>query len=214
MTLFFPGPRGRVEGRLWSPKGAPRATCAFCHPHPLRGGTMHNTVVFRAARALQEAGACVLRFNFRGVGLSAGEHDGKGGEEEDLAAALAWLAERYPGLPRWAGGFSFGARTAAAFAARDTSLDRLALVALPVAVFDCSAIRAVRTPGIVVQGGADDFGTLADLHRLHPGLYEGLELVEIAGAGHFFEGQADRLQQLLASAARRWIDEPTPRSTP
>jgi alpha/beta superfamily hydrolase len=214
MSSFLPGPRGRLEARLWEPEGLPRATCVFCHPHPLRGGTMQTTVVFRAARALQEAGACVLRFNFRGVGLSEGEHDGQGGEEDDLAAALDWLEGRYPGLPRWAGGFSFGARTAAGLAARVQRLDRLVLVALPVAAFDCGVIRDVRTPGLVVQGGADDFGTLADLRRLHPELYPGLELGEVPGAGHFFQGQIEALQERLRSAAERWLSPSPDRSRP
>jgi alpha/beta superfamily hydrolase len=81
------------------------------------------------------------------------------------------------------------------------------LVALPVAVFDCDAIRAVHTPGIVVQGAADDFGNLADLRRLHPELDAGLELAEIPGAGHFFEGHVDALQDLLTTTARRWLRE-------
>src|SRR3984893_17411032 len=90
--------------------GAPREACVVCHPHPLFGGTMHNKVVYRIARGLRRAGIVVLRFNFRGVGASEGEHANLTGEIEDARAALAWLRERYPGLPYALAGFSFGAR--------------------------------------------------------------------------------------------------------
>ena len=81
-----------------------------CHPHPLYGGTMHNKVVYRMARGLRRAGVVVLRFNFRGVGRSEGEHAHLEGEIEDARAALAWLRERYPDLPYALAGFSFGSR--------------------------------------------------------------------------------------------------------
>ena len=160
------GPVGALEAELWMPAddAPPRALAVMCHPHPLHGGTMDNTVVFRAARGMQRAGAAVLRFNFRGVGASAGEHDGQGGEEEDARAAIDWLVERSGGeLPLWAGGFSFGSRTVARLAPGEPRIDRLLLVAFPCAAFDCSFVEAVRTPGYVIQAGEDDFGNLAAL---------------------------------------------------
>jgi alpha/beta superfamily hydrolase len=207
MQLFIPGPAGRLEARLWEPAAGEtaRAACVFCHPHPLHGGTMHSTVCFRVARALQEAGLAVLRFNFRGAGRSAGEHDGEGGEERDLEAALDWMAERYPDLALWAGGTSFGARCAASFAAHTPRVARIVLVALPVSAFDCSAIDRVRTPGLVCQGSLDEFGNLAELEARHPDLYSGLELAEVEGAGHFFEGRIEALQDLVRETARRWL---------
>ena len=91
------GPVGGLEAELWLPHdgAAPRALAIMCHPHPLHGGTMQNTVVFRAARGMQNAGAAVLRFNFRGVGASEGVHDGEGGEEDDARAAIDWMVERF-----------------------------------------------------------------------------------------------------------------------
>jgi uncharacterized protein len=213
MHLFVDGPAGRLEGRLWMPEGEPRAACALAHPHPLRGGSLHNTVVFRVARGLQAAGAAVLRFNFRGVGLSAGTHHGGGGEEEDLRAVLDELQRRFPALDLWAAGFSFGARTAAALEPTEPRLKRLLLVAMPVTAFDCSPIDALRTPGVVLQAGSDEFGDLADLERLHPDLYPGLEREEIPGASHFFKGLEDQLQERVRAAALRWIT-PTPQGQP
>ncbi|MDP6538949.1 MAG: alpha/beta hydrolase [Planctomycetota bacterium] len=209
MQLFLSGRAGRLEARLWESRdgGEARAAAVFCHPHPLFGGTMHSTVCFRAARALQEAGLAVLRFNFRGAGLSEGEHDGAGGEEDDLEVALDWMAERYPGLALWAGGTSFGARCAAAYTARTRRPERIVLVALPVTAFDCSAVEELRTAGLVCQGEADEFGNLAELEAHHPNLYGGLELAEVEGADHFFEGRIEELTALVRGTARRWLTE-------
>ena len=110
-SLFIHGPAGRIEAIIEEPAGAaPSGAALVCHPHPLGGGTMHNKVVYRMARALRSRGAVVLRFNFRGVHLSQGVHDGGRGETEDARAALTFLAARYPGLPFTLAGFSFGSR--------------------------------------------------------------------------------------------------------
>src|SRR5437588_1356634 len=104
------GPAGNLEALLEEPEDAPKVAALVCHPHPLFGGTMHNKVVYRIARALRRAGAVVLRFNFRGVGMSEGAHDQGVGEMEDARAALAILRDRYPELPYSMAGFSFGSR--------------------------------------------------------------------------------------------------------
>lgn len=210
MKVSIPGPCGELEGVLWLPEGvdAPRHVAVVCHPHPLRGGTMASTPVFRLARGLQEGGVAALRFHFRGVGASAGEHDGAGGEEDDALAALDWLLERYPGAEAWAAGFSFGARTVAACAPRDERIRRVLLVALPVDVFDCDAVDRVRTPGLVIQAARDEFGNLASLRARHPDLYPGLELAEIPAADHFFKRRSHELQALVAATARRWRELP------
>jgi uncharacterized protein len=204
MDFFVTGPEGKLEATLWMPReGPPRAACAFCHPHPLGGGTMANSVVFRAARGLQLAGLAVLRFNFRGVGKSEGVHDGNGGEEGDLRAAIDHLEKELPGVELWAGGFSFGARTAASYARTDERIVRLVLVALPVGAYDVSFLREVKKPGYVLMAGKDEFGTLETLQMRFPDLYSGLETDEIPDVDHFFQGQTTEVQERVRRYAAR-----------
>lgn len=190
------GPVGRLEGELWLPEGGatPVAAAVVCHPHPLHGGTMKNNVVHRTARGLNDAGLAVLRFNFRGVGASEGVHDGHGAEEEDLAAALTYLAEAVPGVPLWAGGFSFGSRTLVGLAPRDARIQRVLLVALPVIAYDCQAALEVTQPGAIIMAGDDTFGTLAVLSRQLPELVRRFHVEEIPGVDHFFTGKLDELR--------------------
>ena len=199
------GPEGTLEATLWLPKdgAAPRAACAFCHPHPLFGGTKDNSVVFRAARGLQQAGLAVLRFNFRGVGRSEGVHDGKGGEEGDLRAAVDHLAERFPGVELWAGGFSFGSRTASSYARTDPRIARLVLVALPVGAFDVSFLKEVQKPALILMAGKDEFGTLDALKLRFPDLYPGIETDEVPDVNHYFQGATGEVQSRVRAYAER-----------
>ena len=104
----IPGPVGPLEA-LWNiPAGPPRAAVVLAHPLPTAGGTMHTRVVFQAAKALARIGCMVLRFNFRGVGRSAGAWDSGRGELDDYRAAVAFTASQYPAVEIWAAGFSFG----------------------------------------------------------------------------------------------------------
>ncbi len=231
MTFHLPGPVGRLEAELWLPGAVrpvgseadvygahsdeppPRAAAVMCHPNPAAGGTMRTTALFRAARGLQAAGLAVLRFNFRGVEGSDGEIEAGPREVDDVAAALDWLEQRFPGTPLWAGGFSFGARTSAAHAVRDPRVERIALIALPVTAFPCDVIREVRTPGLVLQAGEDQFGNLADLRRMYPDLDPSLELDEIEGCGHFFEGRTRELQERVTAWATRHLPPAVPAAT-
>lgn len=216
MGLFIPGPVGRLEALAWPAKGpdgaevAPRAAAVVCHPHPLGGGTMHNNVVFRIARGLQHAGLATLRINFRGVERSEGTHDGAGGEEEDARAALDWLQREHPGLPLWLAGFSFGGRTVAALATREPRAERLACVALPCKVLDCSRLRQVRVPTLVLMAGRDEYGNLADLRASAGPLPERVELDEIPGVDHFFRGATPRVEARIRAWALRQMEDPRP----
>jgi alpha/beta superfamily hydrolase len=135
--FVIPVAHGQLEAILKEPP-APVAVAVICHPHPLGGGTMNNNVVYRAAKALGEAGVAVLRFNFRGVGASTGRHDQGVGEEDDAQAALDVLAARHPALPLWMAGFSFGARVGLTVGGRDPRVSKLLGIGLALKMFDYS----------------------------------------------------------------------------
>jgi uncharacterized protein len=180
---------------------------------------MDNNVVFRIARGLQSAGLAVLRFNFRGVGQSEGVHDGQGLEEEDARAALDHLARELPGLPLWAGGFSFGARTVGSLARREPRIERVVLVSLPTRAYDCSFVREIRQPAFVLLAGNDEYGTPADFRASVGELGANFEVDEIADVDHFFRGRTPEVEQRVRAWAERQLlpTDPRgrhPRSTP
>jgi len=211
MVEFIPGPSGTLEARLWLPSEVggvetPLAACVVCHPHPSHGGTMNNSVVFRTARGLQAAGVATLRFNFRGVGRSAGVHDGAGAEEEDLRAALDFMQERYPGLPLWAAGFSFGSRQVVGLLPREPRIERIVLVALPVLAYPCEVAAQVDRPGLLVMAELDTFGTLSSALERFPNLGQ-LETKEVSGADHFFVGKLEELQEHVRAYAAQALGQ-------
>jgi alpha/beta superfamily hydrolase len=208
MRLFFPGPAGALEGELWEPdQASPRAAVAFCHPHPSYGGTMQNTVVYRCAKALQSAGLAVLRFNFRGVERSEGRSEASEAEEGDLAAALDHLARELPEARLWAGGFSFGARVAAAVLARDTRLDCFVLVSPPCRIYDCSAIAHLRPRGLIATAENDEFGNQSDLLARFPNVQRVATLREVPATDHFYGEKTDELGAIVLDFARTVLNE-------
>ncbi|HKF43010.1 MAG TPA: alpha/beta fold hydrolase [Thermoanaerobaculia bacterium] len=193
--MTFPGPAGRLEG-LWKSASRPGAGSAvFAHPHPLFGGTLHNKVVFRAARALSEAGYGALRFNFRGVGQSDGAHDSGAGEVEDFRAALD-EAERRGGLPIVAGGFSFGSAAALRAIPGDPRVAAGIFVGVPLASESGAAVPAPSVPSLFVTGEKDTYGPPALVTEFVGN--SGMLVVEIVpGADHFFDGKLDELEAIL-----------------
>lgn len=207
MRIAWEGSAGRLEGELWMPKGdAPRALCVVAHPHPLHGGNMHSSVVYRIARGMQLAGLAVLRFNFRGVGTSAGAHDDGLGEIEDLRSACDRLCMDHPELPLWVAGFSFGARTALLALRDDDRIERALLVALPVRVYECPGLDELTVPTLVLQAENDDFGNHASVRERYPDLPSGVRMACVRGTGHFFVGRLDALEQLVEETAQSWME--------
>lgn len=210
-NLHIPAPHGRLEAILKEPRGGgARAAALVLHPHPLHGGTMHNKVVFRTARGLEDAGAVTLRVNFRGVGHSTGEHTGaRGGEQEDARVALDYLKEKYPSLPVFLAGFSFGARVGLEVGTRDERVNYLVGVGTPVGIpereYDFSFIEDCRKPLLLVHGERDEFGSVPDLRALAARLpAEAQVRVQIIpNAGHFFDEQLEELRRAVAD----WADE-------
>ena len=213
-SLFLEGPAGRLEALLNA--GAENATHAavVCHPHPLFGGTLHNKVVFHTMKALNSFGFPVLRFNFRGAGLSHGEHDHGDGEVEDVHTALDWLDAEFH-LPLLFAGFSFGAAVglrAACPDARVKALIGVGVPAIPVAadaeaprVYAFDFLRDCGKPKLFVSGARDQFGPRAKLEALVASVPEPKKLVLIEGGDHFFEGRLRELRETIEGWVRQEI---------
>jgi uncharacterized protein len=203
-SLFLAGPAGRLEALLWtSSSAAPPFVAVVCHPHPLYGGTMHNKVVFQAAKALHSRGASVLRFNFRGVQRSEGAYDNGHGEQQDVRAAIDYLAGEFPARPVLLAGFSFGSSVGLRVGCADERVERLIGLGLPVDNVDMSFLQGCAKPKLIVQGGNDPFGSRATLEALFAKLPEPKQLAFVEGADHFFTGQLDK----VAGAIDRWLDQ-------
>jgi alpha/beta superfamily hydrolase len=196
-NTFFEGPAGQIEAILKEPDRGVTRAAIVCHPHPLFGGTMHNKVVFRIARAFQDAGFAVLRFNFRGAGQSQGEHDQGRGEQDDLRAAMSFVEEKYPEAELWVAGFSFGSAVLLRSAACDDRVRAIVAAGVPVSRYDFSDIARCNKPKLFVQGSLDEFGSAADLEKLFAALDEPKQLRLIEGADHFFEGHLIELSQVI-----------------
>src|SRR6478752_4547962 len=133
-NFFLQGPAGKLEAVLWTPHDdeAPRNAAVVCHPHPLFGGTLHNKVVYQAAKALDSRGGAVLRFNFRGTGLSEGQHDRGQGERGDVRTALDFLSGNFSQTPLVVAGFSFGSWVGLRVGCEDARVKRLIGIGAPV----------------------------------------------------------------------------------
>ena len=199
-NLFIPATHGRLEA-IYRPKSnqAERAALVL-HPHPLHGGTMHNKVVFRAAKALNECGFETLRFNFRGVGLSTGEFDEGRGECADAQVALDYLLDSQPNAREViVAGFSFGSIVGLRVGCSDERVDRLIAIGTPARMSNLDFIANCAKPILFIHGTEDDVAPLAPLEEFLSTLPAGsdFELVRIAGAGHFFDNHAVELMRAV-----------------
>jgi uncharacterized protein len=198
-NTFFEGPAGSIEAILKEPDGPVTRAAIVCHPHPLFGGTMHNKVVFRIARAFQDSEFAVLRFNFRGTGRSEGTHDEGVGEEDDLRAAIQFIEEKYPDAEIWLAGFSFGSMVMLHSAACDDRVRAFVAVGVPASKYDFTEIPRCGKPKLFVQGALDQFGSPDDLKTLFDALDEPKQLKIVEGADHFFEGHLTELVDAVSS---------------
>ena len=189
------GPAGPLEARVDdpSPGVTPSVVGVVCHPHPLYGGTLHNKVVHTLAQALQERGAPTLRFNFRGVGQSAGRYDGGPGELDDAMAACRWAQRHWGCETLWLAGFSFG--SAVCLEAADAVHPRaLVTVAPPVGRIIVTPVRRPACPWLVVHGGHDELVDVAAVRDGVDGFDEPPTLKVLPSAEHFFHGQLRELR--------------------
>lgn len=197
----IPGPAGPLEVLIDAPAGTPRAAVIFAHPLPTQGGTMHTKAVFQGAKALTRIGCVVLRFNYRGVGRSAGAWDEGRGEQDDFRAAVDFMAARHPGIEIWAAGFSFGSYIAMAVGAGDDRVCALIGISPPVDRYDYGSVKQSPKPKFLIHGEMDELIPLRAVREFYAQLPEPKEFVEIDRANHLFEGQAsevgDALEELL-----------------
>lgn len=196
-NLFIPAPHGRLEAILKEPTETVEGAALVCHPHPMGGGTMHNKVVYRAAAGLLEAGLVALRFNFRGVGLSTGEHDEGRGEKDDIRTALDYLAENYPQQEITFAGFSFGSRFGTETVLTDARVPRLISIGTPVDKYDYSFLQACEKPILFVHGDRDEFGSIESLRKLYDRLECEKELIIFENCGHFFDKHLNELKNTV-----------------
>jgi len=203
-SLFVKGSAGPLEAILWLPSGAapPPLAALVCHPHPLFGGTMHNKVVYQAAKSFARLGLPVLRFNFRGAGLSAGKHGNGIGEQDDVRAALDFLAKQFPGMPILLAGFSFGCWVGLRVGCSDARVKELVGMGAPVNDSDFSYLQNCDKPKLFLQGGSDPYGAPAELERLAASLPGEKLVVVVDGADHFFAGHLDRMTAALSEWLR------------
>ena len=211
-SFSIAGRAGRLEALLNA--GAENASHAavVCHPHPLFGGTLHNKVVFHTMKALNSFGFPVLRFNFRGTGLSQGEHDHGIGEVDDVRAALDWLDHELH-LPLIFAGFSFGAAVGLKAACADSRVKTAISVGTPVVpvaadtelprTYTFDFLHDCAKPKFFVSGARDQFGPRPKLEALVRSLPEPKKLVVIEGADHFFEGRLRELREAIET----WVKE-------
>ena len=230
MIRHIQGPAGRLEALLDDPAwnchigpvssgGAanlpvdayldqpPRIAVVLAHPLPTGGGTMHNKVIYQMAKGFCRTGAAVLRFNFRGVGLSEGAFDDGPGEMADFRAALDFMATRYPGVEIWAAGFSFGSWVAMTVGAEDDRVSTLIGVAPPVDRYDFSAVVNSLKPKFLIQGDRDDLCPYQSAREFYARIPGPKEMVTIDGADHLFDGKssevAEAVEDLLAGFSGR-----------
>lgn len=191
------GPAGPLEALLDLPDTAPRAAAVFAHPHPLHGGTMHTKAVYQASKALARIGVAVLRFNFRGVGLSPGAHDAGQGEMDDFLAGLDFMADKYPDVPLWAAGFSFGSWIALSVGVTDPRVKLLLGIGIAVDRYDFAAVRDSDKPKFLIHGEFDELVSVKAVKKFYGQLREPKDLVIIDAADHLFNGKTLELGEAV-----------------
>lgn len=197
-NLIIEGPAGKLEALLKEPAGEVSRVAIVCHPHPLFGGTMHNKVVYRIAKAFLNEGFATVRFNFRGTGRSQGAHDAGNGEQDDLRAVIRFVEEKYKEAELWLAGFSFGARVMLSVGCGESRPRALVAGGTPVSKYDFSSFARCEKPKLFIQGGKDEFGSVEDLEKFVAGVSGPSQIKIVDGADHFFEGRLDEVQQAVS----------------
>jgi hypothetical protein len=213
-TFTFAGPAGAIEALHKPGSSHPVRAAVVSHPHPRFGGTMHNKVVFRAAKAFERLGYPSLRFNFRGVGRSQGSFGDGSGEAEDVKAALDWMSAEHPDLPLLHCGFSFGNAIGTPVAASHPRVDRLVCLGTPTRSFPFDKLGDVRLPKLFVQGEHDEHGPLEELRSGLERVAPPRKLVVIRGGDHFFAGHLDEMERAIVDYLSASAEAPSSLEAP
>jgi uncharacterized protein len=216
----IPGPVGVLEALLDEPPpvggvneeglvergivGGLRAAVVLAHPHPQYGGTMHTKVVFQAAKAFRRIGCAVLRFNFRGTGMSAGTYDDGRGEMDDFRSAVDFMRGLYSDTPLWAAGMSFGAWISLTVGAADPRVTTLLGIAPPLSRYDFEPVRASAKPKFFIQGERDDLCPLKEMQEFYARAADPKELVVIDAADHLFDGKTSEVGDAIEDLLGDW----------
>ena len=197
-SFFLEGPAGKLECIIEEPdENVPVEAALVCHPHPQHGGTMHNKVVHRLARGLRKTGCVVLRFNYRGVNLSEGEYGQGRGETADARTALSELRRRYPELPLFVSGFSFGSRIALKLANDEAGIRRTIAVGFPTAYPNREFIYGIKVPKYFIQSVNDAFGPRPEFSEFYESLPEPKHLDWVEASDHFFKDNLDGYEAVV-----------------
>jgi alpha/beta superfamily hydrolase len=208
-NFFIPASHGQLEAIVKEPAGTRRGVGLVCHPHPLGGGTMHNKVVFRAAAGLVDAGLLTIRFNFRGVGASTGEHNEIEGGQEDVRDALDYIANEYPGEDLTLAGFSFGSRTALEVGYDNKNVARLISIGTPIDKYgDYDFLMKTQKPILFVHGDKDEFGSIDKVRELAETVSRNTdaELIVFENSGHFFDDHLAELRNAVCEWTKRHLE--------
>jgi alpha/beta superfamily hydrolase len=207
------GPAGHLEALLNTGREDAPYSVLICHPHPAGGGTMHNKVVYHAMKVFSSFGLPVLRFNFRGTGLSHGQHDHGLGEQDDVHAALDWLTSNFA-RPILFAGFSFGAHVGMRACCGDRRVHGLAGLGLPIHAegrdYEYSFLAHCAAPKLFISGDHDPFSPRETLTTVWETAANPKRVALIAGAGHFFQGTADSPAaklNLMQAEIREWLQQ-------
>jgi len=216
----IPGPVGQLEALLDEPPAVGgvnedglverglseglRAAVVLAHPHPQYGGTMHTKVVFQAAKAFRRIGCAVLRFNFRGTGMSAGAYDEGRGEMDDFRAAIAFMRRQYPDAPLWAAGMSFGAWISLTVGASDPHVTTLLGIAPPLSRYDFEPVRTSGKPKFFIQGERDELCPLKEMQEFYARAADPKELIVIDAADHLFDGKTSEVADAVEDLFGDW----------
>ena len=208
LSFFLDGPTGKLEALLNQGTADAKYAALICHPHPAGGGTMHNKVVYHAMKTLHGLGLPVLRFNFRGVGASEGEHDGGHGEQDDVRTALDWLTAEF-GKPILFTGFSFGSAVGMRACCPDPRVPGLVALGVPAAHdtrrYECPWLASCDKPKLFISGSQDEYGPKAEVEEIVARAAGENTLVWVPEADHFFQSADGPKLAEMQQALEGWI---------